>query len=64
MRKYATLREVVENPEYPFTIGMLRHLIAYRKQNGFHHVLRRPKKSNWLVNLEALDNWLEKSRGR
>jgi hypothetical protein len=64
MRKYATLKEVVDHPEYPFTLGQLRHLIAYRKQTGFDRVLRRPKRCHWLIHLEDLDRWLEENRPR
>lgn len=42
-------------------MGGLRHLIFWRKENGFEKVLKRPNRV-WLIDEKAFFKWLEERK--
>lgn len=56
--KYATINDVAENPDYPFTKGQLRAFLMERHQNGLDRALRKIGKCLY-IRIDLFDEWIE-----
>ena len=39
--EYVSLKQVADNPKYPFTMGQLRHYLIHRHKNGLDSAVRK-----------------------
>lgn len=57
--EYATKKQIVDNPKYPFTMGQLSHYMLHRHKNGLEVAVRKIGK-RLFVRMDLFDAWIEK----
>lgn len=60
---YLSLRQIEENPRYPFTIGQIKHFLLNRHKNGLGKAVRKIGKRLYLRQ-DLLDLWIESQGGK
>jgi hypothetical protein len=60
--EYVSLKQIADNPKYPFTIGQLRHYMMHRHKNGLGSAVYKIGKRIYLKT-SSLDAWIEKQKG-
>lgn len=56
---YKTLKQVVEDENYPFTMGQLRFFINNRKDNGLEKSIRKIGKRLYF-RMDLFSDWVDK----
>ena len=60
--EYVSLKQIADNPKYPFTMGQLRHYMMHRHKNGLDSAVYKIGKRCYLK-ISSLDAWIEKQQG-
>jgi hypothetical protein len=61
--KYVSPEQIVADPRFPFTMGMLRHYLLHRHSNGLQKAVRKVGKRLFL-RLDLFEAWIEKQSGK
>jgi hypothetical protein len=61
--QYLSIKQIAENPKYPFTEPMLRHYLLNRHSNGLEKAVRKIGKRLFL-RMDLFDQWIEDKGGR
>jgi len=56
--KYYNIDQLVEHPNYPFSIGQLRDYVAHRHENGLNVAIRKIGKRLYF-RLDLFNDWIE-----
>ena len=56
--KYLTLKQIVAEDRYPFTMGQLRDFLIFRKKNGLFKCVRKIGKKVYL-RVDLFEAWIE-----
>jgi hypothetical protein len=56
--QYMSVRDVVADPNFPFTYGQVRHFLANREKNGLASATRKINKRIY-VRRDLLEKWIE-----
>lgn len=57
-KQYLSVAQVVESPEYPFSIGQVRHMLSLRHKNGLESAVRKIGRRLYLRR-DLLNFWIE-----
>lgn len=57
--QYLSVDQIVESPDYPFSLGQLRFFLTKRHQNGLEKAIRKIGKRLYLRK-DLFDAWIEK----
>jgi len=60
---YLNVKQVIENPKYPFTKGQINYFLLNRHKNGLEDAIRKIGKRIYLRS-DLLDFWIEKQAKR
>jgi hypothetical protein len=60
--EYVSLKQIADNPKYPFTMGQLRHYMMHRHKNCLDNAVRKIGKRLFL-RTDLFDAWIEKQTG-
>lgn len=60
--RYQSIRQIAENPKYPFTLPMMRHYLLHRHSNGLASATRKIGKRIF-IRMDLFDQWIEKKGG-
>lgn len=60
--EYKTIRQLIEDSNYPFTLGQLRHYLIQRHRNGLEEAVRKIGKRIF-IRVDLFDAWIEKQGG-
>lgn len=60
--EYVSLKQIADNPKYPFTMGQLRHYMMHRHKNCLDNAVRKIGKRLFL-RIDLFDAWIEKQTG-
>lgn len=60
--EYVSLKQIADNPKYPFTMGQLRHYMMHRHKNGLDSAVYKIGKRVYLK-ISSLDAWIEQKKG-
>lgn len=60
--EYVSLKQIADNPKYPFTMGQLRHYMMHRHKNGLDNAVYKIGKRVYLK-ISSLDAWIEQQKG-
>ena len=60
--EYKTIRQLIEDCNYPFTLGQLRHYLIHRHRNGLDGAVRKIGKRIF-IRVDLFDAWIEKQKG-
>jgi len=60
--RYLSLKQVVGESSYPFSMGQLRHYLSLRHRNGLDKAVRKIGKRIYL-NGELFEQWIESKSG-
>lgn len=60
--QYLSIKQIAENPKYPFTLPMLRHYLLHRHTNGLEKAVRKIGKRLFL-RMDLFDLWIEEKGG-
>ena len=60
--EYVSLKQIADNPKYPFTMGQLRHYMMHRHKNGLDTAVYKIGKRVYLK-ISSLDAWIEQQKG-
>ena len=61
MKKYASINDIVNNDDYPFTQGQMRHFVTNRKTNGLATSIRKIGRKIY-IREDLFIEWLESFR--
>lgn len=59
--RYLSIKQIVEEDKYPFTLPMMRHYLLHRHRNGLESAVRKVGKRLFLRS-DLFDDWLEQKR--
>ncbi len=59
--RYLSIKQIVEEDKYPFTLPMMRHYLLHRHRNGLESAVRKVGK-RLLLRSDLFDAWLEQKR--
>ncbi|MCX6988509.1 MAG: hypothetical protein NTZ52_03255 [Chlamydiae bacterium] len=60
--EYVSLKQIADNPKYPFSMGQLRHYLMHRHKNNLDSAVRKIGKRLFL-RMDLFDAWIEKQTG-
>jgi len=60
--EYVSLKQIADNPKYPFSMGQLRHYMMHRHKNGLDSAVYKIGKRVYLK-ISSLDSWIEQQKG-
>lgn len=55
---YQSIRQIENNPRYPFTIGQIKHFLLNRHKNGLQMAVRKIGKRLYLRQ-DLFEQWIE-----
>ena len=60
--KYVSIKQIVEDTRYPFTLPMMRHYLLNRHKNGLESAVYKVGKRLFLRS-DLFDSWIEEQKG-
>lgn len=60
--RYLSTNQIVENENYPFTLGQMRHFLLMRHKNGLEQAVRKLGRRLYLRE-DLFEQWIEKQGG-
>ena len=58
MKKYVSLKDIVDDDKYPFSMGQIRALIANRHTNGLSQCIRKIGRRIYIRD-DLFDQWMD-----
>jgi hypothetical protein len=60
--RYLSIRQIVEESKYPFTLPMMRHYLLHRHKNGLESAVRKIGK-RLFIREDLFMDWIEAQKG-
>jgi len=60
--KYMSVKQIVGDGKYPFTLPMMRYYLLNRHKNGLDQAIRKIGK-RLFIRMDLFDDWIERQKG-